>query len=164
MTSPPPEFRELGTAVVIDIALRVLPESLKPLSPVQLAAIRGTVEDGYAIVEGATRYALVPGIPTLVRHGVLELYQDSRPTIAVAGARLLEECRVELRRRPAPAVVVERSLVIEYLAALDARRELATGRSPRVGKVLRGQARANAVRGAQHRLEAAEAALRKAVR
>lgn len=152
--------RKLGGPLVLVLAER---EFGKPLNSTQHLAILLAVQYGQA------RMSPVDLIP-LSQSGLLWITQgpwitstSTTLTMFQLGERLMNACRDELEKVGAHAAF-SRKLVIDYLAALDARRAVMIKRpTSKNGRTLRGMALSRVVKAAQDHLEAAETALRKAV-
>lgn len=156
MIDPIQELYELGCDAVVALARELVKDGF---TAAQIRAIWSAAAHR-SVVAGVHCPASV--ILSLVRLGVLDEL-DGSPTTARLGQNLVEALRA---RRAAPTV--PRALVVEYLAALDAKRELS--QSPTVppsalskgNRRLRGTALAHKLEAAQRRLNAAEDALRRA--
>lgn len=162
---PEPSVTALATPDMVaelgpDLVVRVV-TGTRPLSRAEQLAVRAAARDGQ-VVAGRGNIGTSPAsvVLALIGAGVLTEIEDSQPLAGGLSQRTLAACRREWERRRHGGV--SRDVVVEYLAALDVRRDLAIASAH--PDRLRGQALTNAVRGAQTRLERAEKALRETLR
>lgn len=127
----PEQVAELGVDAVLDlIPIRITGAAT------WREAIRRAVVDGRVVAGKGAGAVPASVIQALVRRGVLlwrVRAREADPSSAELSRDLLVRCRREWDRRHAPIVDVAAALVVEYLAALDSRRGLATGANPRGG-------------------------------
>ncbi|HSD86090.1 MAG TPA: hypothetical protein VLB44_01200 [Kofleriaceae bacterium] len=156
---------ELGPDVVVHLARAILGGQI---TEAQSTAIRRVVANGRVAAgkgPGATPAAVLLALDRVELLSIVAGSPNAGPTFAVVGPRLAEACNRAWVHRHTAGSPIERALVVEYLAALDALRELSVcAPTSGGGKVLRGQAAARVKEAAQHCLDEAEQALRLALR
>jgi hypothetical protein len=150
-------IRQLGEGVVVGLVTRIL---CGRISEAQSRAIRTLVAQGRIVAGPGSVTAGV--VQSLTRFGILAQDPAWETTCGIVGPRLAAACSELVGRSRQP---VSGDLVVEYLAALDARRALLTAPpTSSTGRRLGGRARERIVHAAQRRLDAAEAALRASMR